>query len=138
MSAAFALCLLALLTCIAALLHAHRDRKRSLSESLDRSRSVLRGQVAEVFAPLLPGFPFQHKDARFLGQPIDYLVFNGLSEGDGNQPVEIVLVEIKTGNSALSQREAAIRQAVREGRIRWLTLRMDDQGRLAEDRSRSL
>lgn len=138
MSSAFAICLLALLATIASLLNARRNRQRNLNDSLDRSRSVLRGQVAEVFAPLLPGFPFQHKDARFLGQPVDYLIFNGLSESDGKFPVEIVLVEIKTGSSALSQREIAIREAVQAGRVRWMTLRMDANGQLTEEQKRQL
>jgi len=129
---AFTICLAAFLISLSLLRRERRDRQRSLNDSLDRSRAVMRGQVAETFAPLLPGFPFNHKDARFLGQPVDFLVFNGLSDGDGQQGVEIVLVEIKTGGAVLSQRELAIREAVRAGRVRWLTLRLDDRGQLVE------
>lgn len=136
MSGAFIICLACLLAVLARSRQERRERQHKLQDSLNRSRSVLRGQVSESFAPLLPGFPFNHKDARFLGQPVDYLVFDGLSDGDGRQAIDIVLVEIKTGNSGLSPRELAIRTAVQEGRVSWMTLRMDAQGRLNQDPER--
>lgn len=107
-----------------------------------QSRSVLLGQVAEHFAPLLPGFGYNPKDARFLGQPVDYLVFNGMNDPSngpepsdgpsrrGGRQVEIVLLEIKTGSSRLSPGEKAIRDAVAAGRVRFETLRLGPDGQL--------
>ena len=66
--------------------------------------------------PYLPDFPYNPKDARFLGSPIDFVVFDGLSEG---QVKNIVFVEVKTRVSALSTRERRIRDAVQSGRVLW-------------------
>ncbi len=84
------------------------------------------GQVAEHFAPFLPGFKYHHKDARFLGAPVDFLVFNGMNEGKSD--LEIVLCEIKTGSAGLNAHEQAIQRAVEEGRVRFEVLRLGEQG----------
>lgn len=106
-----------------ALLTARRglDVMRSRKEALRLSRATLRGQVAEQLAPLLPGFDYSLDDARFLGAPVDYVVFDGYGDDD---EVEVVFVEVKTGNARLSRGERRIRDAVRAGRVRFETLRL--------------
>jgi predicted Holliday junction resolvase-like endonuclease len=97
-------------------------------DTLRRSQSVVAGKATEHLAPLLPGFEFDPRDARFLGSPIDFLVFDGLSEGEIR---EIVFVEIKTGPSAaLTSRERRVREAVDRGRVRFLEVRIDMPDRL--------
>jgi predicted Holliday junction resolvase-like endonuclease len=97
-------------------------------DTLRRSQSVVAGKATEHLAPLLPGFDFDPRDARFLGSPIDFLVFDGLSEGEIR---EIVFVEIKTGPSAaLTSRERRVRDAVDRGRVRFLEVRIDMPDRL--------
>jgi predicted Holliday junction resolvase-like endonuclease len=91
-------------------------------DALKRSQAVVSGKATEHLVPLLPEFPFDPKDARFLGAPVDLVVFDGLSEGDLR---EIVFVEVKTGASAaLSTRERRIRDAVDDGRVRFLEIRI--------------
>ncbi len=85
------------------------------------SRATVFGQVAEQLVPLLPDFPHDLEDARFLGAPIDYVVFDGYA---ANDEVEIVFVEVKTGNAKLSRGERRVRDAVRAGRVRFETLRL--------------
>ena len=63
---------------------------------------------------------FNPREARFIGTPIDYVVFNGLDEGE----CEIVLIEVKTGRSQLSPRERRVRQAVEASRVRWVEMRL--------------
>jgi len=104
----------------------HADERHR--KGLAQSRAVLSGQVAEHFAPLLPGFPWSHKDARFLGQPVDYLVFDGL---DANaDTITLAFVEVKTGTSALNARERKVREAIQNGRVVYCCLRLDDNGEL--------
>lgn len=98
-----------------------RAKQEAAKLALQRSRHVLKGQAAEQLAPLSQDFPYLPSDARFLGSPIDYLVFDGLSE---SQELEIVFLEIKSGQSKLSAREAQIRDAVQNGRVRWKELRL--------------
>jgi predicted Holliday junction resolvase-like endonuclease len=85
-------------------------------DAIQRSQAVTLGKITEHFVPYLPDFPYNPKDARFLGSPIDFVVFDGLSEG---QVKNIVFVEVKTGASALSTRERRIRDAVQSGRVHW-------------------
>jgi predicted Holliday junction resolvase-like endonuclease len=78
------------------------------------------GKVTEHFIPFLPEFDYNPQDARFIGSPVDFVVFDGLSEGDLRQ---VVFMEVKSGKAALSTRERWIRDAVREGRVLWQQVR---------------
>ena len=54
-------------------------------QSVKQSRSTLKGQMAEQMAPMLPGFDYVPADSKFLGDPIDYVIFNGLTNArDGD------------------------------------------------------
>ena len=96
-------------------------KKEAAAQALTRSRRVLKGQAAEQLAPLTGDFPYLANDARFLGSPIDYVVFDGLSDSD---QVEVIFVEVKSGAAKLSDRERRVRDAIRKGRVRWTELRM--------------
>jgi predicted Holliday junction resolvase-like endonuclease len=85
-------------------------------DAVRRSRAVLSGQAAEQLAPWLPGFPWDPAEVRFIGKPVDFLVFRGASSGEIS---EVVFVEVKTGTSSLSKVERSLRDAVKEGRVRW-------------------
>ena len=98
-----------------------QEKDRIRKDALTRSRSVLKGKIGEQMAPLLEAFPFQPADARFIGSPIDYIVFDGYSQ---NHPTEIVLIDIKTGNSQLSTAEKQIAHLVNTKRVRWMTIRI--------------
>jgi predicted Holliday junction resolvase-like endonuclease len=97
--------------------------------SVNTSRAVLKGKMAEQFAPILPEFQYLPSDAKFLGDPVDYVVFDGYTDfrdGDGTaEDIEVILLDIKSGGARLSKGQQAIAQAVSEGRIRFETLRID-------------
>ena len=97
--------------------------------SVNTSRAVLKGKMAEQFAPILPEFQYLPSDAKFLGDPVDYVVFDGYTDfrdGDGDaEDIEVILLDIKSGGARLSKGQQAIAQAVREGRVRFETLRID-------------
>ena len=95
-----------------------RDIRR---HAVSQSRAVTRGQVFEQFAAYFPDFEFSPKDAQFIGKPVDFVVFDGLDEGELRR---IVFVEIKTGDAALSVRERKIRDAIRRGDVEWRELRL--------------
>lgn len=102
-------------------LEARKIALEARRDALQKSRSTLKGQIAEHMAPLLPEFPYLTADARFLGDPVDYIVFDGYAHGG---EVEIVFVEIKTGRSGLTPGERRIRDAIRAGRVRWELIRL--------------
>jgi predicted Holliday junction resolvase-like endonuclease len=98
-------------------------------DATKRSRYVLKGKIAEHMVPLLTDvFRYAPSDARFIGAPIDYLIFDGYTEvKDGNldRPITVVLADIKTGNASLNKTERRIKEAVEAGRVKWETLRLD-------------
>jgi predicted Holliday junction resolvase-like endonuclease len=68
-------------------------------------------------APLLPGFPFDPGDCRFVGKPVDFIVFRGMNE---KNITEVVFLEVKSGaGKNLNDQEKRLRDAVRAGRVRW-------------------
>jgi predicted Holliday junction resolvase-like endonuclease len=81
-----------------------------------RSRAVTAGQFAEQLAPYLPDFPYRPTEAKFLGKPIDFIIFRGL---DDRAVGEIVFIEVKSGDSRLSTTERGIREAIEAGRVRF-------------------
>ncbi|MEE2778647.1 MAG: Holliday junction resolvase-like protein [Acidobacteriota bacterium] len=99
-----------------------RARERSIRrDAVARSDSAMRGRIAEHLAPILPEFEFEASDARFLGSPVDFVVFDGLREDVCDR---VVFVEVKTGKGQLSSRERRVRDAVREGRVEWREMRV--------------
>ena len=99
-----------------------RYARRMRAEGALQSRAVTRGQIYEQLVPFLPGFRFNPKDAQFLGRPVDFVVFDGLDEGDLRR---IVFIEVKTGVAKLTTRERQVRDAIRGGRIEWAEIRAD-------------
>ncbi len=85
-------------------------------DAVERSQAVIAGKVSEQLLPFLPGFSFNPKDVRFLGSPVDFVVFDGLAAGRLDR---IVFVEAKTGAAGLSGRERQIREVVTARRVEW-------------------
>ena len=90
-------------------------------DAIQRSQAVTIGKVSEQLVPYLPDFPFNPKDARFLGSPVDLVVFDGLDEGEVRR---VVFIEVKTGTSGLSGRERQVRDAIQARRVEWTELRV--------------
>lgn len=70
------------------------SEQRIRQDAVKRSHSVMRGKMTEHLIPFFSEFPYNPSDARFLGSPVDFIVFDGLSEGELKQ---LVFVEIKNG-----------------------------------------
>lgn len=85
-------------------------------ESIERSRASLGGQFSEQLAPYLPNFKYKPTECKFLGKPVDLIVFNGLDEKEIS---DIVFVEVKSGNSEMNSVQRKIRDAVKAGRVKW-------------------
>ena len=94
-------------------------------DAIDKSTSVTMGKMTEHIVPYLPGFGFNPADSRFIGSPIDLVVFDGLGNGCVNK---VVFVEIKTGVSTLSTRERLVRDAIAEKRVEWMEVKANLDG----------
>ena len=93
------------------------DRQKAIKAAVTKSRAVLGGKFTEQMAPYLPDFKYDPTEARFIGSPIDLIVFPGLAQDD---PTEIVIMEIKTGkNCQLTAPQKKIRQLIEDGMVRY-------------------
>lgn len=95
--------------------------KEAREDSIKRSKSTISGKIMETFAPYLPSFPYNPKDCRFLGTPNDFIIFNGMDEG---KITEVIILEIKSGQSSLSSRQRDLRNTVQDGNVRWEELKV--------------
>jgi predicted Holliday junction resolvase-like endonuclease len=97
--------------------------------SVNTSRAVLKGKMAEQLAPILPEFEYLPSDAKFLGDPVDYVVFDGYTafrDGEGRaEDIDVILIDIKSGGARLTKGQLAIADAIEHGRVRFETIRID-------------
>ena len=95
-------------------------------EVLEKSRAVLKGRISEQIIPFLEQFKYNPSDARFIGSPIDYIIFDGYTELKDNRvekPITVILADVKSGKSAtLTHEQKKIKEAVEEKRVRWETI----------------
>ena len=76
--------------------------KAEREDAIKRSRSVLTGQFSEQLAPYFPDFPYSPTECKFLGKPVDFIVFKGADANDIN---EVIFLEVKSGNAKLNKQE---------------------------------
>ncbi len=101
-----------------------REESRIRQDAIKRSREVIHGKVTEHLIPFFPSFPWNPSDARFLGSPIDFVIFDGLSEG---MVREIILVVVKSGVSrSLTPRERSVQQCISKGAVSFRMIHPDE------------
>lgn len=81
-----------------------------------KSSEVRTGQIAEQLAPFLETFGHDPKKAHFLGQPVDYIIF---------EENKIVFKEIKSGGAQLSPTQRKIKQLIFEKKVVWEEMRIN-------------
>ncbi len=86
-------------------------------DAIQRSARVLSGKTLEKLVPFLKEFKYNSHDIRWLGDPIDFVIFDGYSEnGEINK---IVFCEVKSGESKLTSIQTQIKEAVENKKISW-------------------
>ncbi|MDD1728168.1 MAG: Holliday junction resolvase [Methanospirillum sp.] len=102
----------------------NEEEQKIRRDAIRRSREVIHGKVTEHMIPFFPSFPWNPSDARFLGSPIDFIVFDGLSEGEVR---EIILVEVKSGiKKVLTPRERSVERCISRGEVSFRVLHPED------------
>lgn len=95
-------------------------REAAYNTMLTNVKSVNIGFIAERLFPALPAFRFDHNDCRSTGgDPIDYVVFEGLSAR--NTVNFIHFVDVKTGNARLSPRQEEIKKVINDKNVKFRT-----------------
>ena len=111
-----------------AILKWQAEMEQARKSAVVQSRAVLGGKFTEQMVPYFPDFKYDPTEVRFIGSPIDLIVFPGLARGD---PEEIVILEIKTGKSAqLTPAQKKIRRLVEEGMVRWDEIHRVSEGEI--------
>ncbi len=94
-----------------------REEEKSIRrDAAKKSREVIHGRTVEHLIPFTKYFSYNPEDARFLGAPVDFIVFDGLQKGN---LTEIIFVEVKSGNSNLSFREKRVHDVIKAGKVRY-------------------
>lgn len=97
-----------------------REKNRALLSQKKSSETRL-GQISEHLVPFLENCKHEPKNMHFMGNPIDYIVF------DFEEP-KIVFLEVKSGNSKPSKRQKLVKNCVKTGRVFYEEIRINEKG----------
>jgi len=90
-------------------------KEMGAEKSKKGAKAINIGFILERIAPTMDSFRFNHNDCRSLFDPIDYIIFEGLSKK--NKIDRIFFVDIKTGAAKLSKKQKEIKNVVTSGKI---------------------
>ena len=97
-----------------------REKNRTLLSQKKSSETRL-GQISEHLVPFLTNCQHDPKNMHFLGNPIDYVVF------DFDQAT-ITFLEVKSGNSKASKRQKIVKNIIKSGRVFYEEIRINERG----------
>ena len=90
-------------------------RKKLATEKAEiTTKAVNVGKNLEKVLPTMRDFKWRVPDSKYLGDPIDLLVFNGLSVGNVSS---LSFVEVKSGNASLNNHQKSIRDAIEDRKV---------------------
>lgn len=105
----------------------HKEWQEALpdyrADAIMKSRAVLGGQFSEQLAPYLPDFKYLPTECKFMGKPIDFIVFKGM---DNKEISEVVFVEVKSGKAKLNQHELNLKETIDNKRVKWVEYRIPE------------
>lgn len=108
----------------------NRSLEEQLGEEREKNRTILSqkkssetrlGQISEHLIPFLANCHHNPKDMHFMGNPVDYLVFD-FDEG------KITFLEVKSGNSKASKRQKTIKNIIKSSRVEYEEMRINEKG----------
>jgi predicted Holliday junction resolvase-like endonuclease len=98
-----------------------KEEEKIREDAIKRSARTLSGKTLERLVPFLKEFSHDPHDVRWLGDPIDLVIFDGNSQGDLKQ---ITFCEIKSGESELTSIQRKIRELIKNKKVRWEEFRV--------------
>ncbi len=97
-----------------------REKNRTLLSQKKSSETRL-GQISEHLVPFLENCQHDPKNMHFLGNPIDYVVFD-FDQG------AITFLEVKSGNSKPTKRQKTVKNIIKTGRVFYEEIRINEKG----------
>ncbi|HLC59520.1 MAG TPA: Holliday junction resolvase-like protein [archaeon] len=98
-----------------------KEERNIREDAIARSARTLSGKTLERLIPFLEKFKHDPHDVKWLGDPIDLVVFDGYSKGD---PKKITFLEVKSGDSKLSTNQKKIKELVDKKKVEWEEFRI--------------
>jgi len=94
------------------------------------SAHTTKGQILEKWCPFLehPDIDpdWEAKNWSFMGQPIDYIVFDWRNDKTINMADgKIIMLDVKSGKSQLTTKQRRIRDLIKAGKVEWRTIRLE-------------
>jgi predicted Holliday junction resolvase-like endonuclease len=94
-----------------------RAKVRMTERAQITAQAVNLGKIVEKIVPSFASFGYAPGDCRALFEPVDYLIFSGLT---GRQKVEaLYFVDVKSGAARLSTKQRSIKEAVDAGAVKF-------------------
>jgi predicted Holliday junction resolvase-like endonuclease len=95
-----------------------RDNRERMTKGARRTAEAVNlGMIVEKIVPSFPSFAYEAGDCRAMFEPIDYLIFSGLSKR--NRVEALYFVDVKSGNARLSGSQQSIKKAVENGMVQF-------------------
>ena len=117
---------------IAHIITQNEEKSQEIKKQKGRAASAhtTKGQILEKWCPSLehPDIDpdWEAKNWAFMGQPIDYIVFDWRENKEINMADgKIVMLDVKSGKSQLTTKQRRIRDLIKAGRVEWRTIRLE-------------
>lgn len=85
-------------------------RERMTKRAEKTAQAVNLGKMVEKIVPSFSSFAYATGDCRALFEPIDYVVFSGLTKS--NRVDALLFIDVKSGKAGLNQTQKAIKRIV--------------------------
>ena len=93
-----------------------KSMKRATTGAQTTAKSVNVGKLLEKVFPTMSDFEWELSDCRFLGEPIDLIIFHGLSAG---KVESIRFLEVKSGQARLNEHQKSIKEAIENNKVKY-------------------
>ncbi len=109
------------------------EQRAKLKEAAARKgRLAAQKQIRRIDRVFTPHH-LEPDDAKVIFHPIDFVVFNGLTDKDKRPMKNIVLLDRQTTDKGHRALQKSIEQAVEKGRYEWQTLRVEQNGTIVAE-----
>ncbi|MCX7698089.1 MAG: hypothetical protein N2114_01305 [Candidatus Goldbacteria bacterium] len=93
-----------------------KEAKKNIKKKSEKATETINiGFISERLASVLQDFKFDHNDCRSLGEPIDYIIFEGLNKK--GYVTKMFFVDIKTGKARLNKNQKNIKEIIQKKKV---------------------